>query len=135
MTEQSEVNDITKLETPFNMIIVGMTGCGKTYYLLKMLESDYKDHFEYIYLICPIYLYNKTYQEWKYKDDKKFFPIPCDQDHVERFLKYITDIYSGTNSLIILDDRASSQSVKNRTSEMVRLDGETNVFLRKTLWV
>ena len=71
------------------MIIVGMTGCGKTYYLLKMLESDYKGHFEYIFLICPTYLHNKTYQEWEYKDDKKFFPIPCDQDHVEGFLKYI----------------------------------------------
>lgn len=109
MTEQSNANDITKLETPFNMIIVGMTGCGKTYYLLKMLESDYKGHFEYIFLICPTYLYNKTYQEWKYKDDKNFFPIPCDQDLVEGFLKYITDIYSGTNSLIILDNCASSQ--------------------------
>lgn len=117
----AEQNNPSRLETPFNMIIVGMTGCEKTYYLLRMLEDNYKDHFEYIFLICPTYLYNKTYQEWKYKDDKKFLPIPCDQDHVEGFLKYITNIYSETNSLIILDDCASSQSVKNRTSEMVRL--------------
>ena len=41
-----------KFETPLNMIIVGVTGCGKTYYLLKMLENDYKGHFEYIFLIC-----------------------------------------------------------------------------------
>ena len=31
------------MKTPFNMIIVGMTGCRKTYYLLKMLEHEYKD--------------------------------------------------------------------------------------------
>lgn len=117
------MTDVTRLETPFNMIIVGMTGCGKTHFVyhLKLLENEYKGHFEYIFLICPTYLYNKTYQEWEYKDNKTFFPNPCDQDHVEGFLKYITDIYSGTNSLIILDDCASSQSVKNRTSEMVRL--------------
>ena len=25
----------TPLATPFNMIVLGMTGCGKTYHLLK----------------------------------------------------------------------------------------------------
>ena len=37
---------------PFNMIIVGMT-CGKTNYLLNMLEKDYNKHFHYIILIIP----------------------------------------------------------------------------------
>ena len=29
------------METPFNMLIVGMTACGKTYYLLDTLEKQY----------------------------------------------------------------------------------------------
>ena len=70
-------------------------------------------------------------QEWKHKDDKKFFPIHCDQDTVESFLKYITDKFSGTNSLIILDDCAASQSVKNRTSEVVRLAFSTIVITQQ----
>ena len=37
------------METSFNMIIVGMTGCGKTCYLLDLLETDYKGHFDYIF--------------------------------------------------------------------------------------
>ena len=98
-----------------------MTACGKAHYLLEMLERDYKGHFEYIFLICPTYQWNKTYQNWKHKDDKRFFPIPCDQDEVDGFLRYITNIYCGTNSLVILDDCASSQSIKNRTSEIVKL--------------
>ena len=110
-----------RFETPLNMIIVGVTGCGKTHYLLKMLENDYKGHFKYIFLICPTYLWNKTYQEWKYKDDEKFFPIPCGQDQVEKFLEYVTSVFGGTNSLIILDDCASSQYVKNRSGEIVKL--------------
>ena len=103
------------------MIIVGVTGCGKTHYLLKMLENDYKGHFEYIFLICPTYLWNKTYQEWKYKDDEKIFPIPCSQDQVEKFLEYVTSVFGGTNSLIILDDCAGSQYVKNRSGKIVKL--------------
>ena len=98
-----------------------MTACGKTHYLLNMLEKDYYGHFEYIFLICPTYHWNKTYQNWKYKDTEGFYPIPCDQDAVNSFLSYITSVFCGTNSLIILDDCASSQSIKNRTSEIVKL--------------
>ncbi len=109
------------LETPFNMMIVGMTGCGKTYYLLNMLEKEYFGHFECIFLICPTYNWNKTYQEWIHKDCEHFYPIPCNQDSVEDFIKYIVDNFKGTNSLIILDDCASTQAVKNRVSELVKL--------------
>ncbi len=110
-----------RVETPFNMMIVGMTGCGKTYYLLDMLVKDYFKHFDYIFLICPTYNWNETYQEWIYKDGEKFYPIPCDQNSVEDFIKYIVDNFKGTNSLIILDDCAATQAVKNRTSELVNL--------------
>ncbi len=40
---------------------------------------------------------------------------------MEDFIKYITDNFKGTNSLIILDDCASAQAVKNRVSELVSL--------------
>ena len=47
---------------PFNMLI-GMTSCGKTKYVQDMLEKDYKHHFDYILLICPMLDYNNTDQE------------------------------------------------------------------------
>ena len=109
------------METPFNIIIAGMTNCGKTSYLLNMLENEYKNHFDYIILICPTFSWNKTYQEWKYINDMDVISIECDQDNVDKFLHIISEIYKGTNSLLILDDCASSKDVKNRTSELVRL--------------
>jgi hypothetical protein len=109
------------LKTPFNMIILGMTGCGKTYHLLEMLENDYKNHFDYIFLICPTYEWNKTYQDWKYNGDKDFIVMPCKQDDVNKCLEYVSQFAKRTNSLIVLDDCASSQSIKNRTSELVNL--------------
>ncbi len=109
------------METPFNMMIVGMTGCGKMYYLLDMLEKEYFGHFDYIFLICPTYFWNKTYQEWIHKDSEKFYPLPCDQDSVDDFLKYIVNNFKGTNSLIMLDDCATTQTVKNCVSELIYL--------------
>ena len=109
------------MESPFNMIICGMTNCGKTYYLLNMLETQFNKHFDYIILICPTFSWNETYQQWKYIKDSDLFAIECDQDKVDKILHIVQEIFKGTNSLIILDDCASSQDVKNRTSELVKL--------------
>ena len=44
--------------------------------------------------------------------------MPCDHDYVETALETIVGFAKGTNGLIVLDDCASSQTVKNRTSEL-----------------
>ena len=109
------------LLTPFHMLIVGMTACGKTHYLLKMLEENFKGHFDYVFFVCPTFSENKTYQEWKFLKDPDVFAFPCDQDEVESYLETIVRFVKGTKSLIVLDDCASSQTVKNRSSELVKL--------------
>ena len=43
--------------------------------------------------------------------------MPCDHDYVETALETIVGFAKGTNGLIVLDDCASSQTVKNRASE------------------
>ena len=53
--------------------------------------------------------------------DPNVFPIACEHDKVENKLQTIVKFAKNTNSLTILDDCASSQSVKNRTSELVKL--------------
>ena len=53
--------------------------------------------------------------------DKDFIAMPCKQDDVNQCLEYVSHFAKGTNSLIVLDDCASTQSVKNRTGELVKL--------------
>ena len=103
------------------MIIAGMTACEKIHFLLKMLEENFKEHFDFIYIVCPTLRENKTYENWKYLKDPDVLAVPCDHDDVEEFLKTIVGHGKGTNSLIILDDCASMQTVKNRTGELVKL--------------
>ena len=107
--------------TLFHMLIVGMTACGKTHHLLYMLEENFKGHFDYVFFVCPTFLENKTYLEWKFLKDPDVFAIPCDHDDVESHLEGVVKFAKGTNSLIVLDDCASSQTVKNRTSKLVKL--------------
>ena len=41
-------------------MFVGVTACGKTEFLLRLLETVYKNHFEFIVILCPTILDNKT---------------------------------------------------------------------------
>ena len=115
------------------MIIVGMTACGKTNYLLEMLEKEYNGHFDYIFLICPNFEWNKTYEKWKYDKDEDYITIPCDQHDVEFYLKYVVNYAAGANSLIILEDCASGKCVKNRTSKLVKLAFSARHFNLSTI--
>ena len=103
------------------MLIVGMTACGKTHYLLKMLEEDFKGYFDCVFILCPTFAENKTYQSWKYLKDPDVFAMPCDHDEVDNYLETIVKFAKGTNNLIILDDCASTRVMKNRTSKLVKL--------------
>ena len=94
------------------MIIVGMTACGKTHYLLEMLEKEYKNYFDHIFIVCPTLEDNKTYQQRKYLADPDVYALPVAHDSVETILHEITHFAKNTNSLIILDDCASSMTLK-----------------------
>ena len=116
------------MKTPFHMIIVGMTACGKTHYLLNMLKEDYKNKFDYIYIVCPTIKYNRTYQNWEYLNDPDVFAIDCEHDEIESTLETIGtitendfDIDDEDQILVILDDCAASKASKKQTSALVKL--------------
>ena len=63
---------------PHSAMFVGVTSCGKTEFLLRLLETLYKIHFEFIVILCPNDLDIKTYLSRKWiLDDKNVF-IVCD---------------------------------------------------------
>ena len=41
---------------PHCAMFVGATNVGKTEYLLRILETEYKNHFEFIIIMCPTIL-------------------------------------------------------------------------------
>jgi len=71
------VCDSPYLKEPFNMIISGITNCGKTKYVLDLIEFEYRHYYDYIVIICPTYLWNKTYhRRWIYEDMRVIVIVP-----------------------------------------------------------
>ena len=105
---------------PFNALIVGPTNSGKTQYLLNQLRGPFKGKFDYIVLLCPTFVKNKTYKGFVDRDPN-IFVIVCLQHEIEDWLRVASYFFSGTNTLFILDDCASSKDVKGRTGQLVNL--------------
>ena len=105
---------------PFNALIVGPTNSGKTQFFVNQLFGPFRGKFDYIVLICPTFANNRTLYRFAERDPR-FYPIICEQHHVEIWLKLVSSVFEGTNTLIVLDDCASSKDVKGRTGELVKL--------------
>ena len=105
---------------PFNELIIGPTNSGKTQFFVNQLFDQFRGKFDYIVLICPTFAHNRTLYRFAERDPR-FYPIICEQHHVENWLKLVSFFFEGTNTLIVLDDCASSKDVKGRTGELVKL--------------
>ena len=70
----SAVYLITKMfmKEPHTSLFVALTGVRKTHLALNLLESEYKNHFNFIVIICPTLEHNETYKSrgwvWNYPD-------------------------------------------------------------------
>ena len=106
---------------PFHCIITGPTNCGKTRFLVDQLRGPFRYVFEYIVLICPTFIDNKTYRGFARGDPRFFVFCPNDFKELEELLLACKTLFSGTNTLIILDDCAVSKELKKRSNEFIRL--------------
>ena len=71
---------------PFNALIVGPTNSGKTQYLLNQLRGPFRGKFDYIVLLCPTFVKNKTYKGFVDRDPN-IFVIVCLQHEIEDWLR------------------------------------------------
>lgn len=97
---------------------MGPTNSGKTKYLVDHLS---RGKFDYVILLCPTYAFNETYRGFADEDSDVFVLTP-DQHHIDDWLRIVSFVFEGTNSLIILHDCAASRDVKKRMNELVNLD-------------
>ena len=101
-------------------LIVGRSGCGKTHYLLKFLGEKCKKKYENIYIVCPTFSINSTWQGWKFRKDPGVRVL--ETHDVNRAIKEILGRHKKKGrALIIFGDVATSKDVRFQTSELVKL--------------
>ena len=73
-------------------LFVAPTGVGKTHLALNLLENEYRNHFDFIVIICPTLAHNETYKcrGWVWNDPHIILEEPGNQ------LYYLIKKYSNS---------------------------------------
>ena len=85
-------------------MFVAPTGVGKTHLALSLLETEYRNNFDFIVIICPTLRYNSTYKNrsWVW-NDPDVIPIgPGNQLYY--LIEKISNLLAGDKTLFLIDD-------------------------------
>ena len=113
-------------ELPFNMLVTGMTDCGKSYFILNLLENEFFSKFNDIVIFCPTINMNKTYLErlWIEKDKKIYiFPPEKVQEDLNLCLEDTMKEFQSQDlqTLFIVDDCSNLWESKNKCTKLTEL--------------
>ena len=116
---------------PHCAIICGQTGCGKTEFILDLLEKEYNGVFENIIILCPTINWNKAYKNrsWivdvkkpKTKNLKIANPISKDgEEKLQELLRIFFKKYAGKPTLYIIDDCSATKELTKKKDMLSEL--------------
>lgn len=99
-----------------------MTNSGKTHFVLDLLQNEYKNKFDYVFIICPTFQYNKTYDRKYIFSDRDIIPLTIN-DKLNEVLEMLFHKYKDQKeqTLIIIDDCANLQDTKLKATALTKL--------------
>ena len=90
------------LKEPHTALFVAPTRVGKTHLALSLLETEYRNDFDFIVIICPTLIYNSTYKNrsWVWNDPDVIPIEPGNQLHY--LIEKISNLLAGDKTLFLL---------------------------------
>ena len=104
-------------------IVCGQTGCGKTVFVLSLLEEGpYRGFFRHIVILCPTIEHNKcptiehnkTYKQcpWLWTDPEVYVLDPGERLH--DYLRALYLVFKGEPTLFIIDDCSATKALTKK---------------------
>ena len=115
-------------------MFVAPTGVGKMQLALSLLENEYRNHFDFIVIICPTLRYNSTYKSrgWVWNDPELILEEPGNQ------LYYLIKKYSnslvGSKTLLLIDDIIANEALDKRRQPLLEL-AISGRYRQHSLWL
>ena len=109
------------MKEPHTALFLVPTGVGKTHLALSLLENEYRNHFNFIAIICPTLAHNKTYknQGWVW-NDPDVIPIEPD-NNLYYSIQKINNLLTGSATLFLIDDIIADEALDKRHQPLLGL--------------
>ncbi|MEW8246789.1 MAG: ATPase/DNA packaging protein [Candidatus Thiodiazotropha endolucinida] len=121
-------------QTAHSATICGQTGCGKTVFILDLLEGPYRGFFQHIVVLCPTVRHNKTYQQcpWIWTDPEVYLLDPGERLH--DYLRAFYHVFMGEPTLYIIDDCSASTALTKK-KDMLSMLAFSGRHAEQSVWV
>ena len=99
------------IKEPHTALFVAPTGVGKTHLALNLLENEYRNHFDFIVIICPTPAHNESYKSrgWVWNNPDV---IPIEPDNNLCYLiEKISNLLTGSKTLFLIDDIIADEAL------------------------
>ena len=99
------------MKEPHTAMFKALTGVGKTHLALSLLENEYRNHFDFIVIICPTLRYNSTYKSrgWVW-NDPEVIPIELG-NNLYYLIEKISNLLTGSTTLFLIDDIIADETL------------------------
>ena len=109
------------MKEPHTALFIAQTGVGKTHLALSLLESEYRNHFDFIVIICPTLRYNSTYKSrgWVWNDPDV---IPIEPgNRLYYLIEKISNLLAESTTLLLIDDIIADATLNKRCQPLLEL--------------
>ena len=109
------------MKEPHTALFVAPARAGKTHLALSLLENEYRNHFNFIVIICSILRYNSTYMSRSWVgNDPDVIPIePGNQLYY--LIEKISNLLAGDKTLFLIDDIIADETLDKHRQPLLEL--------------
>ena len=109
------------MKEPHTALFVAPTRVGKTHLASSLLENEYRNHFDFIVIICPTLRYNSTYKSrgWVWNDPEVIPIEPGNQLYY--LIEKISNILAGFKTLFLIDDIIADETLDRHHQPLLEL--------------
>ena len=109
------------MKEPHTALFIAPTRGGKTHLALSLLENEYRNHFDFIVIICPTLRYNSTYksQSWVWNDPDVIPMEPGNQLYY--LIEKIINLLTGDKTLFLIDDIIANETLNKHHQPLLEL--------------
>ena len=109
------------MKEPHTALFVAPTGVGKTHLALSLLENEYRNHFDFIAIICSALAHNETYKSrgWVWNDPDVIPIEPGNQLYY--LIEKISNLLTGSVTLFLIDDIIADEALDKCRQPLLEL--------------
>ena len=109
------------MKEPHTALFVAPTGVGKMHLALSLLENEYRNHFNFIVIICLMLEHSETYksQGWVWNDPDIILEEPGNQLYY--LIKKYSNLLTGSKMLFLIHDIIANEALNKHHQPLLEL--------------